>query len=180
MQSVERLACKRRERRTPGARMLVRPASCLAEYGLEFGASQHFSATDLRRALLGPPLPESRDEHIPVARLAKRRQQAAQPTVEPLRFARDLSEDPHHRTQPANAHAQLVQVFWISTVEGAGEIRRDLRERGCNERVASRAGNAGAIDPRLLPLARESAEFGGVTDGIRTRNNWNHNPGLYR
>jgi hypothetical protein len=129
------------------------------------------AAAKVRRALPLLGLAESGDEHIPVTRFAQRRGELAQLPVQPL-----CLENAQQGPQAANADAQLVQVLGIPSLDRAGQVCRDLGERGGSQCRAGCAGLASAIDRGLLPLARKL----GVTDGIRTRNNWNHNPGLYR
>jgi hypothetical protein len=136
---------------------------------LEFGTFQYSTALCLRRALLRPASSEPRDEHVPVPRLAERQGELAQSPVEGPK-----PEDAEDRSQAADADAQLMEVFGVSPLDRPADIRRDLRQRGVNENATSLCRRA--LDSRLFPPTREF----GVTDGTRTRNNWNHNPGLYR
>jgi hypothetical protein len=60
----------------------------------------------------------------------------------------------NERAQAAQADAQLVEVFGV--------------------------GRAARVRRVVLDLHKRRSDGIGVTDGIRTRNNRNHNPGLYR
>ena len=90
-----------------------------------------------------------------------------------------IAEGAQRCAQAAQADAQLMQVLRIVGKKGAARVQLDLLERrvGHGPEGGSRRS---AAQRRRAPRARRGRREIGVTDGIRTHNNWNHNPGLYR
>ena len=85
------------------------------------------------------------------------------------------------RRSKGSSDAKLMEVFRIVRAQRATRIRADLLQRRAYEKPASFRRRIGAIETRPPPLQRSDVLEGtGVTEGIRTPNNRNHNPGLYR
>jgi len=103
---------------------------------------------------------EALEEHVPVARAAERRRKLAQRVAHALRFLlrQNRAESAQRRAQAAHSHAQLVQGLGIFGGKHAARVALDLLERSAPHGLKNGTG---------------------VTDGTRTHNNRNHNPGLY-
>src|SRR5688572_27986971 len=119
------------------------------------------------------------DENIPVARVAELAHHSPCAARETFRLLlrQEVAKRAQRRAQPAQADAQLVQVLWIFAAQHAGAISGNLRERGLLDGGEERGRRRTRARRRRAPLLRRRES--GVTEGIRTPNNRNHNPGLY-